>query len=1087
MEFEGVETKFNRLFIARRRDRAARERKKETVGRLHHRRCAARTAAARGSTEAAAHGHRRRAHPARGRARWTWHSLHALLPDAVRRRTVAPLVAEATARVGALIDMGLGYLTLDRETSTLSGGESQRIKMVRHLGSSLVDVMYVFDEPTIGLHPRDVGRMNALLHRLRDKGNTVLVVEHDTDVITAADHVVELGPRAGTDGGQIVYQGDVAGSRVVRHAHRGVPAPAGRAARGRRPHADRAPAPSRNAHAPTTCAASTSTSRSACSSRSPGWPGSGQVARWCARCWCPQHPDAIVVDQSAVATSIRSTPATWTGVMDPIRKLYANGHGRQAGAVQLQLRGRLPHLQRARRGLRRPRLPRRRALHLHRLRRPPLHRGGARAHRRREVDLRRAGPDRGAGASSSSPARDIRRRAPGRRRRRARATSRSASRSPRCPAASASGSSWPSRLHEEGNVYVLDEPTTGLHMSDCGHLLALLDRLVDGGSSVIVVEHNLDVIAHADWVIDLGPDGGDAGGAGGVRGTSARAGATPPARSPASTWPATSPPRPRGENDPRYRLPDVVTAAMDARRSGSSRRVPLADPSPASWSSMTATRPARAAAGVPAHRSVTPAVFTRRPATAGRLLLAGDLLSGRGTPGTADVVSPPGEAVQTLAVRWVPVAEALPVLLGLAHGPGAGPMPRSRRWRSGPPRPASRCTSWRGVGCCPGSPPPGSTRGGSARSTPTTPTGCATSPRRCRPTARAVPLHRAGAGSPARGGPAAAGVPRRRGRHAAALSRAAGCGRHPAVRGHRAAARAAAAGLGRRGRGGVDAGVRLVAAGRGGSARPRGSGRSSSCTRSTTRPGWPTSPTSGAGRRSGSAPRARLDALLAVRRAARFWDPLAQLLGQAVPDVLELADGDVTDLLGDGAARLSAAGIAVHWPRDLRPQLSAASRRRARERPRPGSRPVGSRCTSTGSWPCAAIRSPPRRWPSWPRATGPWCGCATSGCSSTRPRGGGPGTAPSARSPPSRLSGQPSPARSRRPRHPGPGRHGRLAGESCGSASLPHPRRSRPPHGLAAMLRDYQLRGLGWLDRMTVARPRRLPRRRHGPRQDDHA
>ncbi len=136
--------------------------------------------------------------------------LHALLPT-LRTAAVGPLVDEAVARVGALVDMGLGYLTLDRETSTLSGRESQRVKMVRHLGSSLVDVMYVFDEPTIGLHPRDVGRMNTLLHRLRDKGNTVLVVEHDTDVITAADHVIEPGPRAGTDGGRVVYAGDVAG------------------------------------------------------------------------------------------------------------------------------------------------------------------------------------------------------------------------------------------------------------------------------------------------------------------------------------------------------------------------------------------------------------------------------------------------------------------------------------------------------------------------------------------------------------------------------------------------------------------------------------------------------------------------------------------------------------------------------------------------------------------------------------------------------------------------------------------------------------------------------------------------------------
>jgi excinuclease UvrABC ATPase subunit len=207
MEFEGVEAKFNRLYVNAAEEGAS-DRKKEVLARYTTSvRCAdcggtrlaeePRTATVGGVTLPQV-------------CALDLASLHAWLPT-VRDRDVAPIVDEATARVGALVDMGLAYLTLDRETSTLSGGESQRIKMVRHLGSSLVDVMYVFDEPTIGLHPRDVGRMNALLHRLRDKGNTVLVVEHDTDVITQADHVVELGPRAGTAGGTVVYEGDVAG------------------------------------------------------------------------------------------------------------------------------------------------------------------------------------------------------------------------------------------------------------------------------------------------------------------------------------------------------------------------------------------------------------------------------------------------------------------------------------------------------------------------------------------------------------------------------------------------------------------------------------------------------------------------------------------------------------------------------------------------------------------------------------------------------------------------------------------------------------------------------------------------------------
>ena len=173
--------------------------------------------------------HRRRstATPSRRSSRCRWLDLHALLPT-LRTDAVAPLVDEAVARVGALVDMGLGYLTLDRETSTLSGGESQRVKMVRHLGSSLVDVMYVFDEPTIGLHPRDVGRMNTLLHRLRDKGNTVLVVEHDTDVITAADHVDRARPAgrartAGASSTRATSPGSPASGTLTGR----VPAPAG--------------------------------------------------------------------------------------------------------------------------------------------------------------------------------------------------------------------------------------------------------------------------------------------------------------------------------------------------------------------------------------------------------------------------------------------------------------------------------------------------------------------------------------------------------------------------------------------------------------------------------------------------------------------------------------------------------------------------------------------------------------------------------------------------------------------------------------------------------------------------------------------
>jgi excinuclease UvrABC ATPase subunit len=500
MELEGVETKFHRLYIDV--DEAS-DRKKETVARFTSSvRCpdCDGTRLAEAQRTATVDGHTLPELCSLDLA-----SLRTLLPT-LRDAATGPVVDEATSRVGALVDMGLGYLTLDRETSTLSGGESQRIKMVRHLGSSLVDVMYVFDEPTIGLHPRDVGRMNALLHRLRDKGNTVLVVEHDTDVITAADHVVELGPRAGTEGGRIVYEGDVAGlegsgTLTGEFLHRPVTAkqaprsPTGTlAVTGAKVHNLRG----FDVDVPLGVLVAVT-----------GVAGSGK-STLVREVLVPQHPGTIVVDQSAVATSSRSTPATWTGVMDPLRKLYAKANGVRPALFSFNSEGACP----ACNGLG--------VLHsdlafLDGVKSPCTTCEG-----RRYTDEVLALTVNGASISDALnmtaaqaldffDAKEITKRLSavvdvglgyltlGQ------------------PLSTLSGGECQrlklaNRLHEEGNVYVLDEPTTGLHMSDCGHLLALLDRLVDGGSSVIVVEHNLDVIAHADWVIDLGPDGGDAGG-----------------------------------------------------------------------------------------------------------------------------------------------------------------------------------------------------------------------------------------------------------------------------------------------------------------------------------------------------------------------------------------------------------------------------------------------------------------------------------------------------------------------------------------------------------------------------------------------
>ena len=502
MDFEGVETKFERLYVHTGTEELS-DRKKEVLARFTTSvRCpdcqgdrlaeAARTATVGGRTLPDA-------------CRLDLETLAAWLPE-VSDAGVAPLVDEAVGRLRALVDMGLGYLTLDRATSTLSGGESQRVKMVRHLGSSLVDVMYVFDEPTIGLHPRDVGRMTALLRRLRDKGNTVLVVEHDTDVITAADHVVEIGPRAGAEGGRVVYEGDVAGLETAgtltgQFLHRPV-----RLRDEPRTPTGWLPVRGANAHnlrdvdvdVPTGVLVALT-----------GVAGSGK-STLVRESLVPAHPEAIVVDQAAVATSSRSTPATWTGVMDAIRKLYAKRNGVAASLFSFNSAGACP----ACNGL---------GVQYSDL----AFLDGVRSVCT-DCEGRRYTPEvlaltvdgrnisealdmTAAEAVSFFETRDIRRKLQavvdvglgyltlGQ------------------PLSTLSGGECQrlklaGRLHEEGNLYILDEPTTGLHMSDCGHLLGLLDRLVDGGSSVLVVEHNLDVVAHADWVIDLGPDGGDAGG-----------------------------------------------------------------------------------------------------------------------------------------------------------------------------------------------------------------------------------------------------------------------------------------------------------------------------------------------------------------------------------------------------------------------------------------------------------------------------------------------------------------------------------------------------------------------------------------------
>ncbi|MEV0318454.1 excinuclease ABC subunit UvrA [Streptomyces sp. NPDC050658] len=421
----------------------------------------------------------------------------------------SPVAGAAVAALERIEAIGLGYLSLGRETSTLSGGEGQRLKMVRHLGSSLTGMTYIFDEPSVGLHPRDVGRLNDLLLRLRDKGNTVLVVEHDPDVIAVADHVVDMGPGAGTGGGLIVFEGtpdelrrsDTLTGRHLRRAT-GVKehpreAIGGRWVKG----ADLHNLKDVSVRVPTGVLTAVT-----------GVAGSGK-STLVSRAFIEAHPDAVVVDQSGIGISARSTPATYLGIMDTLRKVFARETGQEAGLFSFNSRGACESCQG--RGIiysdlafMDPVTTTCEACEGRRFKEEVLRLtvGG-----RSIVDVLEMTAERALDFFAAVDDKGVRRRL--------------------CalrdvgltyltlgqPLSTLSGGErqrikLATQLHRTGTTYVLDEPTTGLHMADVDGLLALLDRLVDGGNTVLVVEHNLEVVKHADWVIDLGPDGGKHGG-----------------------------------------------------------------------------------------------------------------------------------------------------------------------------------------------------------------------------------------------------------------------------------------------------------------------------------------------------------------------------------------------------------------------------------------------------------------------------------------------------------------------------------------------------------------------------------------------
>ncbi len=418
----------------------------------------------------------------------------------------ATVVASLVERLQHVEDIGLGYLSLNRETDTLSGGESQRIKMVKHLGSSLVDVMYVFDEPSVGLHPRDVHRLNELLQKLRDKGNTVLVVEHDPDVIKVADHIVDVGPQAGSAGGQIVFEGSYhdllrSGTLTGRHLQQVLPLKqAVRQAQGR--------LPIRHARANNLQDVSVDIPSGVLTVIT-GVAGSGKSSL-INEVFLQQHPEAIVIDQSAVGANSRSNPATYTGVMDDVRKAFAAANKVDAGLFSFNSKGACENCKGT--GVIYTDLA-----FLDGVKTPCEICQG----RRFKDEVLAYTLD---GKSISDVLALTVAQALGF------FTQREIVRKLQAmsdvgldyltlgqPLSTLSGGECQriklaSELHKRGSIYVLDEPTTGLHMADIAHLLELINRLVDGGNTVVVIEHHLGIIRNADWIIDLGPEGGSKGG-----------------------------------------------------------------------------------------------------------------------------------------------------------------------------------------------------------------------------------------------------------------------------------------------------------------------------------------------------------------------------------------------------------------------------------------------------------------------------------------------------------------------------------------------------------------------------------------------
>ncbi|WP_413456311.1 ATP-binding cassette domain-containing protein [Glutamicibacter sp. FR1] len=425
--------------------------------------------------------------------------------DQIQIQDASPLITNLKAVLESMVDLGLGYLSLDRPAGTLSGGEAQRVKMIRHLGSALSDVTYVFDEPTVGLHPHDIQRMNRLLAGLRDKGNTVLVVEHKPDVIGIADHVIDLGPGAGTHGGTICYSGAVDGLLAsdtltgkhftTRAALNTTPRKATGAMEVRGASLHNLKNLSVDIPTGVMCAIT-------------GVAGSGKSTL--IHSTIAKREDVAVVDQTAIRGSRRSNPATYTGIMDPIRAAFAKANGVKPALFSANSAGACPACSGV--GYTYTDLASMAGVAL------PCEQCGGKRYTAEVLEYTLDGLNIAEVLDLSMEEALEQLKVPkakamlerlnqvglGYLKLGQRLNTLSGGERQRIKLAI--------NLGQGAGTYVLDEPTTGLHIADVQNLLRLLDEMVDEGNTVIVIEHHLAVVAHSDWVIDLGPGAGHEGG-----------------------------------------------------------------------------------------------------------------------------------------------------------------------------------------------------------------------------------------------------------------------------------------------------------------------------------------------------------------------------------------------------------------------------------------------------------------------------------------------------------------------------------------------------------------------------------------------